>query len=300
MQAGDLQGVIAAIVTPFNDQDRLDEAAARRITRHVIDGGVQAIMTAGGTGEFPHLTREERSQITRIVVEESGGRVPVIAGTAACSTREAIDLTLDAAQAGATAAILTPPFYFHLPGRALFEFFATVARASPIPIIVYNNPLYTGNPLPPPLIAELAQVDKIIALKQSESDLGQLVEIIRRVGDRISVCTGIDSQFYAALSVGARGIFSTAACVIPREMVAIYKAYCDRDHDTAFLTHLKAQSLNQYFEYDPGYVAPCKEALALLGLDAGRVRKPLPELTSEERNGIRAALKDLGYQVRKI
>jgi dihydrodipicolinate synthase/N-acetylneuraminate lyase len=99
--------------------------------------------------------------------------------------------------------------------------------------------------------------------------------------------------------VGARGIFSTAACVIPREMAAIYKAYCDRDHETAFLSHLRAQPLNQYFEYDPGYVAPCKEALAMLGLEAGRVRKPLPELTGEERTGIRGALKDLGYQVRK-
>ena len=87
MQATDLHGVIAAIVTPFDAQERLDEAAARLITRHVIDGGSHAIMTAGSTGESPHLTREERREITRIVVEEAGGRGPVIAGTAACSTR---------------------------------------------------------------------------------------------------------------------------------------------------------------------------------------------------------------------
>ena len=299
MQAGDLSGVIAAIVTPFDAQDRLDEAAARRIARHAIEGGVHGIMTAGGTGESPHLSREERRRITRIAVEEAAGRVPIIAGTAACSTREAIQFTQDAADVGATAAILTPPFYFHLPGRALFDHFALVARESSIPIVVYNNPLYTGNPLPPSLIAELAQLDQVIGLKQSESDLGQLVEVIRRVGSNISVCTGIDSQFYAALCVGARGIFSTAACVIPREMAAIYKAYCDRDHEAAFLAHLRAQPLNQYFEYDPGYVAPCKEALELLGLPAGRVRKPLPDVTSEERAGLRGALRDLGYQVSK-
>jgi 4-hydroxy-tetrahydrodipicolinate synthase len=299
LRAGQLQGVIAALVTPFDAQDRLDETAARRITRHVLEGGVHGILTAGGAGEFPHLTRDERRQITQIAVEETAGRVPVISGTAACSTREAIDLTLDAARAGAAAAVLPPPYYFHLPGRAIFDHFAAVARASPIPIIVCNNPLYTGNPMPPPLISELAQVDRIIGLKQGEHDFGQLVEVIRRVGDRIAVCTGIDSQFYAALCVGARGIFSTAACVIPREMAAIYKAYCDRDQEAAFLAHLKAQPLNQYFEYAAGYVAPCKEALAMLGLEAGRVRKPLPELTSEERTGIRGALKDLGYQVRK-
>jgi 4-hydroxy-tetrahydrodipicolinate synthase len=258
--AADLRGVIAALVTPFDGQDRLDEKAARRIARYVIEGGADGIMTAGGTGEFPHLSREERRQMTRVVAEEAGGKIPVIAGTAACSTREAIELTLDAAHAGASAAILTPPFYFRLAGRALFDHFAAVARASPIPIVVYNNPLYTGNPLPPPLLAELAQVENIIGLKQSETDLGQLVEAIRRAGDRISILTGIDSQFYAALCAGARGI-------------------------------------NQYFEYDPGYVAPCKEALAMLGLDAGRARSPLPGLTNEERAGIRGALRELGYKV---
>ena len=295
MQASDLKGVIAAIVTPFDANDRLDEAAARRITRHAIDGGADAIMTTGGTGEFPHLSREERREMARIAAEEAGGRVPVIAGTAACSTREAIELTVDAAKAGAAAAILVPPFYFRLPGRAVFQFFADVARNVPIPIVVYNNPLYTGNPLPPVLIAEIAQIEGVIGLKQSETDLGQLVEVIRRVGDVISVTTGIDSQFYAALCVGARGIFSTAACVIPKEMAAIYRAYCSGDHPAALAAHVRAQPLNQYFEYDPGYVAPCKEALAMLGLPAGAARKPMPELTSEERAGIRAALRDLGY-----
>jgi 4-hydroxy-tetrahydrodipicolinate synthase len=299
MRAADLEGVIAAIVTPFDAQDRLDEAAARRVVRHVIEGGVDGIMTAGGTGEFPHLSRDERREITRIAAEEAGGRVPVIAGTAACSTREAIELTRDAAQAGAAAAILTPPYYFHLPGKALYDHFAKVALASPIPIVLYNNPLYTGNDLSPALLAELAQIDQVIGLKQSNSDLGQLVEVIRRAGECMSVTTGIDSQFYAALCVGARGIFSTAACVIPREMAAIYRAFRAGDHAAALHAHQRVQPLNRYFEYDPGYVAPCKEALSLIGLSAGRVRQPLPELSSEDRAGIAAALADLGYAARR-
>jgi len=295
-----LRGVIAAVVTPFDSRDELDEAAARRVTRHVIDGGADAIMTAGGTGEFPHLSLEERREITRIAVEEAGGKAPVVAGTAACSTREAIELTLDAARVGASAAILTPPFYFHLPGKALVAHFAAVAGNSPIPIVVYNNPLYTGNDLSPPLLGEIAQIENVIGLKQSSSDMGQLVEVIRRVGDRISVCTGIDSQFYAALCVGARGIFSTAACVIPREMAAIYRAYCGGDHPAALRAHQRVQPLNRFFEYDPGYVAPCKEALAMLGIEAGRARKPLLDLTSKERAGIAGALRELGLPVRAL
>ncbi len=173
MRPGELRGVIAAIVTPFDAQDRLDEAAARRIVRHVIDGGVHGVMTAGGTGEFPHLMREERRQMARIAVEEAASRLPVIAGTAACSTKETIELTCDAAEAGAAAAILVPPFYFHLPDKALYDHFAAVARRSPIPIVLYNNPLYTGNDLSPSLLSEVAQIDNVIGLKQSNSDLGQ-------------------------------------------------------------------------------------------------------------------------------
>ena len=297
MQASELCGVIAAIVTPFDAHDDLDEAALRRITGYVIDGGVNGIMTTGGTGEGPHLSRQERRAVARIVAEESQGRALVIAGTAACSTREALELTRDAAEAGAKAAILTPPFYFHLPGKAIYDHFATIARESPISIIVYNNPLYTGNDLSPSLLAEILNIDNIIGLKQSSSDLGQLVEVIRRAGDRSSICTGIDSQFYASLCVGAKGIFSTAACVIPREMAAIYKAFCAGYHHTALETHRRVQVLNRYFEYDPGYVAPCKEALEMLGLPAGAARKPLPALTNEERSGVRAALRELGYQL---
>ncbi len=298
MQASELHGVIAAIVTPFDARDRLDEAALRRLTRYVIDGGADGIMTAGGTGEFPHLTREEKRQVARVVAEEAHGRVPVIAGTAACSTREALELSQDAAGAGAAAVILTPPFYFPLPDRALYEHFATVARESPVPVVVYNNPLYTGNDLKPSLIAELMGLDNVIGLKQSNSDLGALVEAIRLAGDRVSLCTGIDSQFYPALCVGARGIFSTAACVIPREMAAIYRAFRAGDHAAALTEHMRVQPLNRYFEYDPGYVAPCKEALEMLGVGGGKARKPMPDLTPEERAGLRAALADLGYPAR--
>jgi 4-hydroxy-tetrahydrodipicolinate synthase len=297
MEARELRGVIAAIVTPFDARDAVDESALRRITGYVVEGGANAIMTTGGTGEFPHLSREERKQVSRIVVEAAAGRAPVIAGTAACSTREAIRLACDAVQVGAAAVILTPPFYFHLPPKSLYDFFAAVAKESPAPVVVYNNPLYTGNDLGPSLLAEILQLENVIGLKQSSSDLGQLVEVIRRAGSRVSICTGIDSQFYASLCVGAKGVFSTAACVIPREMAAIYRAFCAGDHQAALRAHQRAQILNRYFEYDPGYVAPCKEALGMLGIPAGPVRKPLPELTAEERVGVRDALRELGYEV---
>jgi 4-hydroxy-tetrahydrodipicolinate synthase len=293
MNKDDLNGVIPAIITPFGDDERLDESALRDVTSYVVENGVHAIMTTGGTGEFPLLLREERKRVAQIVVETSAGRVPIIAGTAACSTLEAILLTVDAAEVGATAAIITPPFYFILPEEALFQHYTELAKNSPIPIVVYNNPLYTGNSLSPSLIARLAEVENIIGLKQSQDDLGQLVEVIRLSGESISICTGIDSQFYAAMCVGAKGIFSTAATICPRQMVELFDCAIAGRHQEARALHNRLQKLNRFLEYDPGYVAPAKEALHMMGLSGSKVRRPLPDLTESEREDMHAALKAL-------
>lgn len=286
----DVHGIIPALVTPFDEGENLDEGALRRLTQYAITNGVHALMTTGGNGEFPHLMREEKQRVIQIVVEETRACVPVIAGTAACSTREAILLSQDAKEAGADAIIVTPPYYFPLTDSSLYQFYRDLAAVSPLPVVLYNNPAYTGNPLSPSLIARLAEVPNIIGLKQSASDLGQLVEVLRLVGDRISVCTGIDSQFYAALCVGARGVFSTAACIVPRQMVALYDAVLASQHADARAYHAQLQPLNRFLEYDPGYVAPCKDALNLLGLPAGRVRAPFPNVTPSEHKELRQVL----------
>lgn len=289
-----LRGVIVAIVTPFTEDEKLDELSLKRITSYLLERGIHGIMTTGGNGEGPHLLREERKAVTQIVVEAVKGQIPVIAGTAACSTMETILLTKDAAEVGADAAIVTPPFYFTLPDNCLYEHYERLVASVDIPVIIYNNPLYTGNNLRPELIAKLADIDGIIGLKQSNADLGQLVEVIRLVGNKISILTGIDSQFYPSLCAGSKGIFSTAACVVPQQMVDLFNAFTKGNHKAASIIHMKLQGLNRFFEYDPGYVAPCKEALIMLGLPAGPVRKPLPHLTEQQRTQIRQALSGLG------
>lgn len=290
----DVRGVIPAIATPLTANGGVDGDGVGQLVEHAIAGGVHGIMVTGGTGEFVHLSRGERLLVTQEAVAAAAGRAPVYAGTAAASTEETIALTQDAAKAGAAAAIVVAPYYFSLPQDALARHYTDIAARGGLPLVVYNNPLYTGNNLTPATLASLATTEGIVGLKQSNADLGQLVETVRRAGDHFAVLTGIDSQFYPALCTGARGIFSTAACVIPREIVAIYDAFGTGDHEQARTLHLKVQVLNRFLEYDPGYVAPCKEALALLGLPGGPVRRPLPDLTDEERAGIRAALEELG------
>jgi 4-hydroxy-tetrahydrodipicolinate synthase len=293
MKTEDLKGVIPAIVTPFTEEGEVNESGLRKLTDYVIDGGVHGIMTSGGTGEFPHLSREEKRLVTSLVVDQARGRVPVIAGTAPCSTREAISLSQDAEEAGAEAVIVTAPYYFILPEDALSEHYEAIADATSLPVVLYNNPTYTGNNMSPQLIARLASHPGIIGVKQSNADMGQLVEVVRLVGSDFAVLTGIDSQFYPALCVGGVGIFSTAASVVPRQMVDLYRAFVDGRQQEARELHLRLQGLNRFLEYDPGYVAPCKEALTLLGMPAGPVRKPLPALSAAEREGVRQALVEL-------
>jgi 4-hydroxy-tetrahydrodipicolinate synthase len=294
MEARDLKGVIAAIATPFDSQGRLDIEGVRKLTQHVIEGGCHAIMTCGGTGEFPHLSREEKKAVTETVAKVAKAKAWVIAGTAACSTFETIQLCHDARAVGADAAILVPPYYFKLTDDSMYAHFEAVAKDAGLPVVIYNNPLYTGNNISPELIERMSNIPGIIGLKQSNPDLGQLVEVLRTARKAFSCLTGIDSQFYPALCVGAAGIFSTAACVAPRLMVDIYDSFLEGDHKKALTTHMKLQILNRFLEYDPGYVAPCKEALNMMGLPGGPVRAPLPSLTAAQRSDLENALSQLG------
>src|SRR5262249_1482728 len=196
---------------------------------------------------------------------------------------------------GGDGAILTPPFYFAIPDEMLYRHFADVAAAEILPVVVYNNPLYTGNSLSPRLIAELMEVDGVVGLKQSQDDLGQLVEVLRLAeASGRNLCTGIDSQFYAALCVGARGIYSTAASIVPGQMVRLWDLVQGGDHEAALAQHQLLQPLNRFLEYDPGYVSPTKEALGMLGVDCGPVRRPLPDFPEAERPALRDALAGLG------
>lgn len=289
-----IKGVIAAVVTPFSTDEEVDYSGLKVITEYLLDGGVDGIMTTGGTGEFPHLTREEKERVISSFAEVCRGRVPIIAGTSACSTRECLLLMDDARQSGADGAIMVPPYYFVLNEKAIFDHFKILAEANILPIVIYNNPLYTGNPMSPALIAKLLDVKNIIGLKQSSVDLGQLVEVIRMSKKGSSICTGIDSQFYPALTVGAVGIYSTAGGIFPKLMKEIYDLFLQGRFDEARDYHVKLQVVNRFLEYDPGYVSPAKEALNLLGLPGGIVRRPMPHLTSAQKEDLRHALKVIG------
>ncbi|MEM1600457.1 MAG: 4-hydroxy-tetrahydrodipicolinate synthase [Sulfolobales archaeon] len=288
-----LHGVVVAIITPFKDDFDLDLDGLKTITNYLVESGVHGIMTTGGNGEFPHLLPEERFKVLEVVREVTPSNVLVISCVSACGLKEALMYVKHAVDVGADGIISTPPYYYKLPPNSLFEFFKDLSEKSDIPLVVYNNPAYTGHNITPQLMVKIASLDNVVGMKQSNSDIGQTAEIIRLVGHRISVLTGIDSQFYPTLCIGGRGIFSTAACVVPKHMVELYEEFVKGDYRKAFEIYTTLQELFKFFEYEPGYVAPCKEALKILGLPAGPVRKPLPSLTDEEVEELKLVLSKL-------
>jgi 4-hydroxy-tetrahydrodipicolinate synthase len=297
MQNFQLRGIIAAIVTPFRTNFELDTDGVKQLVEHLAKAGVHGIMTTGGNGEFPHLLPEERKKVLEMAIEAPHGGASIIACTSACSTKETLILTAHAKDVGADAAIITPPYYFKLPDESIYRHYKTVAEEVRIPLVIYNNPEYTGNNISPSLMEKLSKIRGIIGLKQSNYDLSQAIEIIRLIGNKTAVLTGIDSQLYPTLCVGGKGIFSTAACVVPKEMVELYEAYMKGNHTKALQIHNKLQLINRFLEYDPGYVTPCKEMLNLLGLPAGPVRPPMPLLPDNKISEIEETLKLLNLKV---
>lgn len=289
-----VRGVVAALVTPLRPGGGIDVAGVERLVEHAIAGGARAILTAGEPGEYMHLSRGERLLVARTAVAAARGRVPVYAGTSAASTEEAIALAQDAAGAGAGAAALAMPPYFALPQDALARHVAHVAAAGGLPLLVVNEPRGAGGALRPATLAQLATLDGVAALVEADPDLAQLVETVGLAGDRRPVLAGRDTQGCAALRAGARGVVSAAAGVLPRHVVALHDACLADAAARAAALHDQLLPFFRRLEAAPGPAAPAKAALQILGLPAGPVRGPLPDLTDDERRDLQAALAGLG------
>jgi len=290
----DARGVIAALVTPLTPRRGIDLAGVCRLVEHTITGGVHGVAVDTDAGEAALLSRGERLMVARAAVEAAGGQAPVYAGVAAPSTDEAIGLTLDAATAGASAVIVAVPHYFLLPQASLVAHYRDIATYADLPLLVDNAPAHATNQLAPDSLARLAADGVIAGVVEREADLGLLATTLLPIAGDFALFAGLDGQLYSALSAGARGVLSPAAGVAPHQVVAIYDAYRAGDTGRAEASQRQVDALAGALAHESGPAAPCKEALALLGLPAGPVRRPLPDLTARERAAIRAALTELG------
>jgi 4-hydroxy-tetrahydrodipicolinate synthase len=289
-------GVNPALVTPFARDQSVDEEAFRRLIRRVLPH-VDGLVPCGTTGEFNYLTPEENRRLVQIAVEEAGDK-PVIAGTGAAGTRLAIDLAQGAQEAGASACLIVTPYFLHPSDKGIYQHYYEIAKALPtMPIILYNIPQVVDAYLPRRVVQDLADLPNIVGLKDSSGNLTYTMEILEYAGDRINVLIGHDEVVLNALAGGASGMILASAQVYPEVWQALLSAVRQGDLESARTLQRQVQKLSRIFCRYGGGVA-VKQALKMLGIDAGRPRSPLKSvggaLLHEDRAEIQLELEKLG------
>ena len=285
------KGVITALVTPFRG-DAVDEEALRRLVDEQIRAGIDGFVPVGTTGESPTVSVEEHIRIIKIVVEETRKRVPVIAGTGANSTREAIELTREARAVGADGTLQVTPYYNRPTQDGLFRHFKAIADAAGLPIVVYNVPGRTGCDLLPETMARLCEVPLVVGIKEATGSAQRAAQIIARVGDRMVVLSGDDATAFPLYALGAQGCISVVSNVAPAEMAAMWDAAAAGDWKKARELHYRVFPLSEglFIEANP---IPVKAALAMMGKIADEIRAPLYPMTGANREKVRKILADL-------
>ena len=294
-------GILPALVTPFTKDGReVDETQLRKLVSSCIEQGVSGVVPGGSTGEFVNLRAEERRRVIDVVVEEAGGRVAVVAGTGASGTDEALEMTRYAKGAGADAALVVTPYYLKPADRGIYEHFYTIATESDLPIILYNIPQCTGVWLSWQMVEDLADLDNIVGLKDSSGELRYMLAVLEKVRDKINVMCGYDEIVLGALAAGASGAVLASANVIPDRWVEIYELVRKGKLDRARELQFKIQKIARIIARS-GAVGT-KEALNMMGLRVGPVRRPLSvggELTYEAREELRIDLEKIGKIIAK-
>jgi len=241
------------------------------------------------------MTREERRRVLQLVIEEADGKASVIAGTGAPSTRETIFLTRDAKDVGADAVLIVSPYYFKPDSRELFEHYSSVISSTDVPVIVYNVPKFTGYNLDPDVIVRLAEeYDQVVGVKDSGGSIGQISDLIHRVGDRISVLAGTADVVLPCLLMGGRGGVLAVANVAPRLCVDLYNHFKQHEIERARQIQMKVLYLNDILVKRFNQISAIKEAMNQLGKAAGYPRRPSLPLDEKARNEVREALAKLG------
>jgi 4-hydroxy-tetrahydrodipicolinate synthase len=289
------RGIIPAMVTPIDDMGRIHEGALRKLVNHLIDGGVHGLFPVGSQGEFFALIFEQKKEVIRIVVNETRGRVPIYAGTGAVTTREAIETTKMARDLGVSAVSVLTPYFVTPNQKELIEHYVTIAKAVPdLPILLYSNPDRTQVPFPVATVLELAAVDNIVGIKDSSGDMsitGEYIRITR--GMNFHVLAGRDTLIYATLCYGGAGSICATANVDPRVPVEIYEAFIAGDHKRALDAQYRLAPLRIAFGLGT-FPAVIKEALNMIGIEAGEAIRPVGPLTPENREKLRKVLADMG------
>jgi 4-hydroxy-tetrahydrodipicolinate synthase len=287
------QGSMVALVTPMREDGSIDFPALRKLIDFHIDNGTTAIIAVGTTGESATVNVDEHCQIIKESVKHIRGRVPVIAGTGANSTAEAIELTRYAREARADACLLVTPYYNKPPQEGLYRHYKAIAEAVPIPQILYNVPGRTACDMLPETVIRLAAIPNIIGIKEATGKIDRVKQITEACGDRMEVYSGDDATALDLMLAGGQGVISVTANVAPKQMSELCSAALVGDEATARAINERLMDLHKklFVEANP---IPVKWALKEMGLIEGGIRLPLTPLAEEYHAVVRQALRTAG------
>lgn len=284
-------GSIIAIVTPFR-KGKVDERAFGDLIEWQIANGTNGIVPCGTTGESATLTHEEHHRVIKLTVEVVKGRVPVIAGTGSNSTDEAISLTRHAREAGADGALLITPYYNKPSQEGLYRHYKAVAEAVDIPQVLYNIPGRTGVNMLPATVARLAVMKNIVGIKEGSGSVQQASDIAQACGDRLTVLSGDDPLTLPMMAVGAKGVITVTANVMPKEMAQLVASFLAGRVDEARRIHFALSPLFAALFYETNPI-PVKEALGMMGKIDPELRLPLCAMGTDNRNQLARVMKEM-------
>ncbi|RHW21871.1 4-hydroxy-tetrahydrodipicolinate synthase [Pseudomonas jilinensis] len=288
-----ISGSLVALVTPMDSRGELDWQALERLIDFHLDQGTDGIVAVGTTGESATLDMDEHKEAIRRVVDQVAGRIPVIAGTGANSTREAVELTEAARSVGADACLLVTPYYNKPTQEGLYQHHRFIAEAVAIPQILYNVPGRTACDMLPETVERLADVPNIVGIKEATGDLQRARELIDRVGQRIAVYSGDDATAVELMLMGGKGNISVTANVAPKAMHDLCMAALAGDADSARQINDSLMPLHKalFIESNP---IPVKWVLHEMGLISDGLRLPLTPLSARCHEPVREAMRQCG------
>lgn len=290
-----MKGIYPVLVTPMLNQTEIDWEGYKKNIEYFINEGVAGIAMNGSTGEFVNLTKEERFQAVEMAVKQVNGRIPLVVGTAAENTLDAIEYTQQAEKAGADAALLINSYYAHPTDEEVYEQFKAVAESVDIPVMIYNNPHTTGVDIGTETILKVARdVKNITHVKESSGDMGKTRDIIRQGIPDIEVFCGSEDLALESLLLGATGWISVSGNTAPKVAIDIYNHIQNNEIEEALALYDKLLPFCKFLEDSGKYVQITNRAMELKGLAGGPCRLPRLPLTEEEDKTLQEHMENLG------
>jgi dihydrodipicolinate synthase/N-acetylneuraminate lyase len=290
-----LRGVIVPVITPFEKNEEVDYESLRSVVDFLIEKKVNCLFPLGGTSEFHRLTQEEKKKVVDIAVDQANGKIPVMPGCHSLGTKLSIELARHAEDAGANAICLLQPYGLDaISEGSLFEHFKDVSQAVDLPMMLYTEEMVNEPSLE--LVNKLANLDNIMGIKLSTLDLYKFQRGVRLFGDRIAVCTGMESVYLFGLMVGGAGGTLGTANMIPEYWVKMYDLFSKGLLEEALEMHNRSTMKIEEVTGKHGFREVIKEALTLRGIPAGRTRRPGKPLPASARDEIAEMLKNVGIE----